>query len=253
MFRKVNEAFEALREIYEKKSLSSFVSSLGKNAEAKVKNLSRSWDYYNDAFDVAVPIYKVELAKSGRSKCTQKTKSAKKCTSEEIEKGDVRVGSIDLESGSYTRWLHLTCWRVASKIWLGLPNPDVCQDKSKFEEALSSMNEVLFTGFDSLDPADKSRIIDHVMDKSHWAKLTHRSGPPVVEDTKIENSVKKEIIGALPAPDSSQDQNQLVLLKKELDIVKPFKMPVKTSQNENYLNGKTVVLTGVFPGISLIY
>jgi len=120
----------------------------------------------------------VELAKSGRSKCVQKTKSAKMCFGQEvIDKGDVRIGSIDLESGSYTRWMHLNCWRVPSRIWLGIPDPEVCQDKSKFEEALSSMNQVLFTGFDALSPTDKDRVIIHIMDKSHWAKLSHRKRP----------------------------------------------------------------------------
>ena len=252
----MNEAFEALREMFEKKTISSFASSLGKKADVKAANLERSWDYYNDAFDVSLPIYKVELAKSSRSKCTQKTKSAKKCTREEIEKGDVRIGSIDLESGSYARWVHLMCWRVPSRIWLGLPNPDVCLDTASFEEALSSMNEVLFTGFDLLSPLDKLRIVKHVMDKSHWAKLRHRSGPSVIEDTKVSNDIIKQetdIKGELEQPfTDSIPSNQLVPLKQELESVKSFSMPVKTHANENYLAGKTIVVTGVFPGIYFV-
>jgi hypothetical protein len=230
---------------------------LGRKAEAKVKNLERSWDFYNDAFDVALPIYKVELARSGRSKCAQKTKSAKRCYGEAtIDKGDVRIGSIDMESGSYTRWMHLMCWRVPSRVWLGVPDPEICQDKSKFEEALSSMNEVLFTGFDALSPIDKDRIIVHIMDKSHWAKLTHRKGPAVSESTLItgpEIKMENGPVRALPASSEPfpgfQDQNQLVPFQQELMPVKGFQMPVKTKQNANYLLGKTVVLTGVFPEV----
>jgi hypothetical protein len=127
--------------------------------------------------------YKVELAKSGRSKCVQKTKSAKMCFGQEvIDKGEVRIGTSILIGPWYNgirsyRWMHLNCWRVPSRIWLGIPDPEVCQDKSKFEEALSSMNQVLFTGFDALSPTDKDRVIIHIMDKSHWAKLSHRKRP----------------------------------------------------------------------------
>ena len=36
-------------------------------------------------------------------------------------------------------WSHLACWRVPSKVWLGLTD---IEDPEKFEAALLSMNEV---------------------------------------------------------------------------------------------------------------
>jgi hypothetical protein len=87
-----------------------------------------SWEYYQQAAEETVPIYKVELAKSGRSKCKQKG-AAKRCfvtlpeppsatagtlvdlEVEFIQKDEVRIGSMNLDSGSYGRWCHLRCWR----------------------------------------------------------------------------------------------------------------------------------------------
>jgi hypothetical protein len=89
-----------------------------------------SWDYYAEAAEEQVPIYWVELAKSGRSKCVQKGNTSKKCSElppdvdpakcedlakrqepEFIEKGEIRVGSWMEETGTYARWNHLRCWR----------------------------------------------------------------------------------------------------------------------------------------------
>lgn len=99
-----------------------------------------------------MPAYRVELAKSNRSKCTQKTKAARKCPAEsKIDKGEVRVGWLNQESGTYGRWCHLMCWRVPSRIWMGLPADALeAQNYDEIAQALASMNEVLFCGFNEL-------------------------------------------------------------------------------------------------------
>jgi hypothetical protein len=43
-----------------------------------------------------------ELAKSGRSKCSQSGAS--------IAKGEIRIGLIIKEAGTYGRWVALECW-----------------------------------------------------------------------------------------------------------------------------------------------
>jgi hypothetical protein len=43
-----------------------------------------------------------------------------------------------------------------------------------FEEALLSMNQVLFTGFKEFDAETRSVFIEHVMNRSNWAKLMKR-------------------------------------------------------------------------------
>ncbi len=87
----------------------------------------------------------MEIAKSGRGRCEESKKAANKAKrakkkaekdpdnivlSESTEmnmahndfigKGEIRLGSLDEQSGSYTRWHHLACWRVPAKVWMRL-------------------------------------------------------------------------------------------------------------------------------------
>jgi hypothetical protein len=68
---------------------------------------TQSYEYYEAAAEEDVPGYRVELAKSGRSKCSK--------SKELIEKGEVRVGSLDSTAGTYGRWHKLNQWRVPVK------------------------------------------------------------------------------------------------------------------------------------------
>jgi len=69
------------------------------------------------AAEEELPAYRIEPAKSGRSKCGKCEKL--------IDKNGVRIGSLDLKNGSYTRWCHLSCWRVPSKVWLGIDESSI--------------------------------------------------------------------------------------------------------------------------------
>lgn len=68
---------------------------------------TQSYEYYEAAAEEDVPGYRVELAKSGRSKCSK--------SKELIDKGEVRVGSLDSTAGTYGRWHKLNQWRVPVK------------------------------------------------------------------------------------------------------------------------------------------
>ena len=98
-----------------------------------------SWMFYEEVAEEELPIYRVELAKSNRSKCKARG-SAKKCREglcaectttsttsttdlvdptappELIAKNELRVGSINVQHGTYSRWMHLRCWRVPYKV-----------------------------------------------------------------------------------------------------------------------------------------
>lgn len=67
-----------------------------------------SYEYFEEAEKEEVPGYKVEKAKSGRSKC-------KECDGT-IDRDSIRVGSLDKVAGTYGRWHHLSCWRVPGKV-----------------------------------------------------------------------------------------------------------------------------------------
>ncbi|KAI9353778.1 hypothetical protein BDR26DRAFT_914002 [Obelidium mucronatum] len=173
LFRQVNEPFEILRKLKEDGSIASYADacrqhvprattgSSSSSSSSSSASMPKPWDFYNEAAQETVPTYKVEPAKSDRSKCSS--------CKQNISKATIRIGSIDTESGSYGRWIHLDCWRVPAKIWKGLPDPDLCSDMRLFSEALSGMNEVLLCGFQFLSSGEKEMIVRHVMDKGNWA------------------------------------------------------------------------------------
>ncbi|CAN0159740.1 unnamed protein product [Ectocarpus fasciculatus] len=198
-FRDVNSSWELIRKLYEDRKVSSFVTAAesttqdrydydysnggggsgGAARSASPSTTHMPWQYYYDAAEAEVPPYKVELARSGRSKCTQRTMSARRCFDEGplIGKGEIRIGSLDAQSGSYGRWVHLKCWRVPSRIWMGLARADGGDGGGTLEmcvAALAGMNEVQFTGFNDLSQHDQRQVAAHAMDKSNWASLQGR-------------------------------------------------------------------------------
>ena len=201
VFRDVQTSFEVLRELYDKARVDSFVTSGQQSTADSYSGVyedfgempTPSWEYYYSAAEEAVPTYRMELAKSGRSACKQKG-AAKKCSRggtenpSYIAKGEIRIGSMEYESGSYSRWVHLRCWRVPSKVWLGMPDciPDpsvcTCSDPARFEAALLGMNEVLLCGFSELSKSDRAAVVSYVMDKRNWARLVNRKPPPTAAD-----------------------------------------------------------------------
>ena len=101
-------------------------------------------------------MYRVERAKSGRSRCQAKgsAQSAECARDDLIAKGELRVGWLNSESGTYGGWVRLGCWRVPNRVWLGLPNPDTCTERAAFERALRSMGAVLLSGLAELSSGE---------------------------------------------------------------------------------------------------
>lgn len=177
-FREVNASFEVLRGYFDRKKVDSFAVEKDTRADFDREATAfeaaeaaeggfKSWDFYYEASNWDVPTYRVEPARSDRSKCVK--------THEPIPKGAVRVGSMNEESGSYGRWNILAAWRVPSRVWEGLPADG---DAAAFEAALARMNEVTICGVSELNDADRAAFVAHCMDKSTWAKLTKRRAPP---------------------------------------------------------------------------
>ena len=91
-FREVQTAFEVLRKIADEESIASFADAADDSTADAYSDAfggvrTQSWEFFSAAATETVPTYRAELAKSGRSKCTQKGKKAKKCTDEFIPKG----------------------------------------------------------------------------------------------------------------------------------------------------------------------
>jgi hypothetical protein len=251
-FRNIQTSFEVLRDLYDGQRISSFAASVDHSTSKAFEDLWKdfegaappSWDFYAEAAEEPVPLYRVELAKSGRSACNAKG-AAKKCEESSISKDDIRVGWINPESGSYGRWVHLDCWRVPSRIWLGLPDPEECTDTSQFESALLRMNEVTFCGFSELDEQNKKKILAYIMDKGNWARITKRStgSQEAAAATTTSSSSSPPAAAVHKTPSSSAE---IVSASRQF-----FEVPVpgRNGAMPSALAGKTCVLTGVFPEV----
>ena len=185
----------------------------------------------------------MERAKSSRGTCKAKGKP-KKCTETQIEKGELRCGWLDGMSGAYGGWTHLDCWRVPSKIWLGLPDPDECND-DEILAALVHMNEVTFCGLRDLNKDEKAAVVKHIKNKEHWARKTKSKKPKV----ELDESIAQDIVVSDSAVSSSDivPLNSTSVAKTKQRFLELF--PGKDGAIPDALKGKTVVLTGVFPEV----
>ncbi|CAN0086778.1 unnamed protein product, partial [Sphacelaria rigidula] len=270
-FRDVNESFELIRSLFEKKAVSSFATAAEATHErfnygtsASASASSQPWQYYYDAPAEEVPPYRVELARSGRSKCSQKSMPARRCPPEDpfIAKDEIRVGSMDGMSGSYGRWVHLKCWRVPSRIWMGLPGDDdgdaggFTDRTTQFRAALSSMNEVQFCGFNELTPYQQTQIVHYVMDKSNWARLTKRMDRSDSNPTsdRTAHTPPQDMGGGSATPGAVVSRNDgasstaLSVTNRDRGFFVVPSPGVNGAQPDS-LRGKTIVLTGIFPEI----
>ncbi|KNC79551.1 hypothetical protein SARC_08051 [Sphaeroforma arctica JP610] len=310
VFRDVQASFELVREMYEKgrvrKSFSNYlgVETKRKPAARKARTTTEStdeafeddeteayddmyrefadmptpsWEFYAQAAEEVVPPYRMETAKTGRSKCNAKGK-AKHCTIPFIPIDEVRVGVMDAVSGSYGRWVHLHCWRVPGRVWLGLPDHGVCKDPAKFATAVLSMNEVLLQGLDELPEDCKREFCEYIMVQDNWAALTKAnkarqaaaqakaemgSGGEIEDKPRTIGSAEADSSASTGDIDGSVDEGMALSTQdqKEADedsravarvgnkekqyFVAP--RPGKDGAIDNILAGKTVVVTGLFP------
>lgn len=248
VFRDVQAAFEVLRQLFDGSAFNfSFAaaqdqstSDIYKGSKDDFKGAPMpSWEYYAEAAKEVAATYRVELARSNRSRC-QSSGSRKKCELDPpfIEKGDIRIGFM-LESGGYGLWTHMECWRVPSKVWLGLPDPDKCKDRKKFEGALKRMDEVSLNGVGDLKAADRTKLITHVMDKRHWS-----FGGDTTKVKKKPGAEAKEKTTAKGGQLASQS-NSIVASKQRFVIP----VPGRDGCPKGSLSGQTFVITGLFPEV----
>jgi hypothetical protein len=88
VFRDVQSAFEVMRVLFDSGKMVSFArqgndatsSSFRDACTAAASNPTPSWEYYNAAAEEVMPLYHVELAKSGRGACSQTGKRSTRHT-----------------------------------------------------------------------------------------------------------------------------------------------------------------------------
>mmetsp|Transcript_11388 Transcript_11388/g.27147 ORF Transcript_11388/g.27147 Transcript_11388/m.27147 type:complete len:998 (+) Transcript_11388:336-3329(+) len=276
VFRKTRAAFYVIRDLKNNGSVASFLSVAGggsNNDECNIddmydvfweqfsKGATPSYEYYEEMAQESVPGYRVELAKSGRSKCDAckngrsklsapakwtdgteptgpngKTKStngnSKSSTTETalvavsegprrssrtkkkpdilamatvdkttdpmcIPKGNIRIGSLDDQSGSYGRWNHLVCWRVPYRIWAGLTD---MTDPQQVKQDLLLLEDVLFDGVSTLPEKELNLLISHIMDeKNRVKKRKSKKAIPNLEKLRKEAEAAKAAAAAVNA------------------------------------------------------
>jgi len=248
VFRSVSASFEVLRELFGASAIQSFAAEHAqstadsyKEAKDDLRGMSTpSWEYYAEAAKDVIPTYRVELARSARSRC-QARGSTRQCseTAPFIEKGGLRIGFM-MEGGSYGLWVHLGCWRVPSKVWLGLPDPAKTRDFKKFEAALVRMNDVTLCGVGELAPVERKKVVRYTMDKQHWT-----FGGAI---DKVKKKPAASAVGAKGGEaGNSKSGSSIVVAGPER---KQFVIPVPgKGAPAGSLAGKSFVITGTFPEV----
>ena len=107
-------AFETLRKLYSEGKVKTFAGEAARSRSTKEEFMKAaqdvgempvpSWEWYMNFETEIIPIYRVELAKTDRSSCQ------KKCDDTTIEKGAIRIGWMDRQSGAYAYVFLLPWW-----------------------------------------------------------------------------------------------------------------------------------------------
>ncbi|KAJ3070991.1 hypothetical protein HDU98_005953 [Podochytrium sp. JEL0797] len=152
--------------IREKLAIASFATAAAQKQTVTLlphanPSVAQPWEHYAGFSRTPTLVYKVEHSKSAKSTCCQRGKRR----------------SVKTRPFRRARcaWEYPSCWRIASIIWKGLPDPDVVTNPQLFADALDSMNGLVFCGFSELTKAAQDCTVAHVIDKSHWAKLCQNS------------------------------------------------------------------------------
>lgn len=132
-----------------------------------------------------------------------------------------------------------------------MPDPENTKDEKLFAAALTRMNDVLLSGFVELDAEDQTRFVRHLMDKSNWARATTKrkpraggeegGGKPASLGPQDEDDEEKKLVARR---NDDQKATALVKAQKQAFVVP---VPGRNGCLANVLQGKRVVLTGIFP------
>ena len=179
-----------------------------------------SWEYYKEAPDEDVPMYVFEYATSNRSSCVS-------CKTQ-IPKGEVRVGKLNMEYGTYGKFAKLPCfsWDVL------IPHLKIDKKtQKKVLDRLEYLDGFFIRGFSRLKTADKKRVAAYVLTALKSKKRTRASETEVL--------TKK-----LRTRDTIVETSNTVVVPEDKPI---FIIPKRTKKNKNKLKDQIFVSTGTFP------
>jgi hypothetical protein len=225
-FDEANTAFQKLRELTQNGAISVKDVSCGAVAASPLRATNlKPYAYYEAIARAAgTPPYRVEPALSGRSKC----KSCKL----PIAEADLRVGSLMPETGTYSHWHHIQCWRTPSA-FKAVIGADV-----DVETAVRALDEVLITGLSVLPPPAMDRLVEHLSDESTYARETKAADASAAKANAAVNAVTN---GDQDAPETEAESAALALPPTETSkLIDDFPDP------KGQLSASTVVISGVF-------
>eukprot|EP00038_Savillea_parva_P024827 m.45183 g.45183 ORF g.45183 m.45183 type:complete len:515 (+) comp6619_c0_seq2:54-1598(+) len=194
-FEPIQFAFNEIRRLHKSRPEQSLTTLVHEHVDFLVYDLLDerdipSWEFYAEVAQDEVAPYRIEEAPSSRSHCSMHGKKNERCPAKcgLIPQGSIRAGMLEEVAGTYTRWVHIDCWRVPARIWQALPDPITTPDPEAFETALMAMDELVISGLSELSHDHLMEVVYHTMDTTAWAALRKTPAPTTSTDANAASS-----------------------------------------------------------------
>lgn len=199
-----------------------------------------SWEFYEEAPEENVPIYFFQYAVSKKSTCTV-------CRTK-IDKGELRIGKLNEDYGSYGEFSKIHCFSWDA-MFSFLDTFDFGKRKTwkKMQDCMESMDGLYICGFTLLEPKDKKLVATLLLHV--WKSKKGTKKRPVEEEVTVSKKRKtckeeKQDTIATASTDLTEASQEVTVPEED----KPtFIIPKVTKKNRYKLKGQTFVSTGTFP------
>lgn len=202
-----------------------------------------SWEFYKEAPEESVPIYFFQYAVSKKSTCTV-------CRTK-IDKGELRIGKLNEDYGSYGKFCKIHCFSWDA-MFSFLDTFDFGKRKTwkKMQDCMESMDGLYICGFTLLRPKDKKKVATLLLHA--WKSKKGTKKRAVEEQVTVSKKRKTLKQGKQEKQDAiATTSTDLTEASQEVTIPeedKPtFVVPKVTKKNRYKLKGQTFVSTGIFP------
>ena len=198
-----------------------------------------SWEFYEEAPEENVPIYFFQYAVSKKSTCTV-------CRTK-IDKGELRIGKLNEDYGSYGKFSKIHCFSWDA-MFSFLDTFDFGKRKTwkKMQDCMENMEGLYIRGFTLLHPKDKKVVATLLLHAWKSKKGTKRGlAEEVVTVSKKRKKSKQEKQDAIAttSTDLTEASQELTMLEDKPTFI----IPKVTKKNRHKLKGETFVSTGIFP------
>ena len=230
-FDRIHTAFEALTAATRDWSLP--LSEATATAVPTRPRVRTSAEAYEAALASGAPLYRFELAKSSKTTC--------KRLGTPIAKGEVRLGLLTPEAGTYGNWHSLAGIRVPRSVYLSFGKDSLNKVvPADARTVLTALDGILYRGFTKLPEEVQVAVAAHFAEESHWARETKGNTDAVAK-------VRVKLKGKDKETGTDQETTTTTLAVAAAPLVVP-RAPPPADAIPNCLQGKTVVMSGTFEG-----